>query len=63
VIKTRTNLAAFMISPQNGDTLTITHFKGDQKLHNDLISAINLLTKETSFRSKINTIPDTSFKK
>jgi hypothetical protein len=52
-----------MISPQNGDTLTITHFKGDQKLQNDLISAINLLTKETSFRSKINTIPDTSFKK
>lgn len=40
--KRRTNLTAFMISSQNSDTLRITHFKGNQKLHNDLISDENV---------------------
>ncbi|WJX68050.1 hypothetical protein P8452_52461 [Trifolium repens] len=35
-----------MISPQNGDTLTITHFKGDQKRYsfNRIIATINIIS-------------------
>lgn len=47
MIKTRTDLATFMISPQNSDTLTITHFKGDQKLHDEVISAKKITCKRS----------------